>query len=115
MASALEKKFALYWRMFNGPSLETEYQFCPDRKFRADFASIDNKLLFEVEGGQWVMGRHQRGAGYAKDAEKYNIATALGWRVFRVTSSMLTPSYVEDLIRIARNLAPSKSFYSVRK
>ena len=115
MASALEKKFALYWRMFNGPSLESEYKFCPDRKFRADFALVENKLLFEIEGGQWVMGRHQRGVGYAKDAEKYNIATALGWRVFRVTSSMLTPSYVQDLICISRNAEPSKSFYLAKK
>lgn len=98
-----------------GRVLETEYKFCPERKFRADFASIESKILIEVEGGQWVMGRHQRGSGYAKDAEKYNIATALGFMVFRVTSSMLTPDYVADLVKLCRGLPPSKSFFAGRK
>lgn len=115
MASKLENKFLLYWRVCNGPVLETEYKFCPERKFRADFASIESKILIEVEGGQWVMGRHQRGSGYAKDAEKYNIATALGFMVFRVTSSMLTPDYVADLVKLCRGLPPSKSFFAGRK
>lgn len=115
MASKLENKFLLLWRANNGPSLEVEYKFCPERKFRADFAYIEPKILIEIEGGQWVMGRHQRGAGYAKDAEKYNIATALGWMVFRLTSSMVTPDYVADIVKLCKGLPPSKSFFAGRK
>ena len=29
-------------------------------------------------------GRHQRLAGFLKDAEKYEAAMCLGWRVYRV-------------------------------
>ena len=34
-------------------------------------------------------GRHNRGAGYAKDLEKYSMAAALGWRILRVVPSKL--------------------------
>lgn len=115
MASKLENKFLLYWRANNGPSLEVEYKFCPERKFRADFAYIEPKILIEIEGGQWIMGRHQRGSGYGKDAEKYNIATALGWMVFRLTSSMITADYVEDIVKLCKGLPPSKSFFTGRR
>jgi very-short-patch-repair endonuclease len=115
MASNLEAKFLLYWRASNGTSLETEYRFCPERKWRSDFADVNAKCLFEIEGGQWIMGRHQRGSGFAKDAEKYNVASYLGWKVFRITPSMLTLDYVEDLIRICRGLAVSNRFISGKK
>jgi len=115
MASNLEKKFLLYWRASSGTSLETEYRFCPERKWRSDFADVNAKCLFEIEGGQWIMGRHQRGSGFAKDAEKYNVASYLGWRVVRITPSMLTLDYVEDLIRICRGLAVSSKFISGKR
>jgi very-short-patch-repair endonuclease len=36
-----------------------------------------------------IPGRHQQAGGLAKDAEKYNAATKLGWRVLRYTSYMI--------------------------
>lgn len=62
-----------------------EHQFCPGRKWRADFAWTGPRLLLEVEGGTWTGGRHVTGAGFSADAEKYATATAMGWRVLRVT------------------------------
>lgn len=61
------------------------------------------------------MGRHQRGSGFAKDAEKYNVASYLGWKVFRITPSMLTIDYVQDLIKICRGLSVSSRFISGKK
>ena len=56
-----------------------EVTFHPKRKWRFDFAWPEYKLAVEVEG--W--GRHQRRGGFNKDAEKYNAALLLGWRVLR--------------------------------
>ena len=68
---------------------EQEFRFHPDRKWRADFYLIDKKILVEVEGGIWSGGRHTRGKGYIGDMEKYNAATALGYRVIRFSTDQV--------------------------
>lgn len=67
-------------------AFETEFKFCPHRKWRADFLITGTKILVEVEGGIYTGGRHTRGAGYEKDCEKYNWATAHGWQVHRFST-----------------------------
>jgi very-short-patch-repair endonuclease len=69
------------------PEPMREYRFDPKRRWRADFAWPELMLLVEVEGGHWVGGRHSRGSGFDKDAEKYNEAALAGWTVIRVTST----------------------------
>lgn len=59
------------------------------RRWRFDYALFGSTLAIEVEGGQWVNGRHQRGAGYAADCEKYNAAILQGWQVLRFTTSQV--------------------------
>ena len=73
------------------PVPETEYRFWPERKFRFDYAWPEKHLALEVEGGIFMAGggRHNRGAGYTKDLEKYSMAAALGWRILRVVPSKL--------------------------
>ncbi len=68
-----------------GLSPEREYLFARPRKWRADFAFPDSKLLIEFEGGVFVEGRHTRGAGFVADCEKYNAAAVLGFTVLRFT------------------------------
>ena len=68
---------------------EKEYRFHPGRKWRADFAWPRRKLLLEIEGGVYSMGRHTRGAGYVKDLEKYNAACELGYRMLRYVPSRI--------------------------
>lgn len=63
-----------------------EYKFLEDRKFRFDFANIELKIAIEIEGGCWVGGWHNRGSGYIKDMEKYNLATVMGWKVLRYST-----------------------------
>jgi len=46
-------------------------------------------VAVEVEGGTWSGGRHTTGVGFRNDCEKYNAATALGWRVYRFTSDQV--------------------------
>lgn len=74
------------------PTPHAEYRFHPTRKWRFDYAWVNSKVALEVEGAVWTGGRHTRGAGFLKDIEKYNNATALGWRILRCTPSTLTKS-----------------------
>lgn len=96
--SRLEAKFALIWKALGGPSLEREVKFCSTRKWRSDFAHLPSKTMIEIEGGTWSGGRHTRGAGYAKDCEKYNAAQILGWCVYRLTSDKITIKHIEPII-----------------
>jgi very-short-patch-repair endonuclease len=61
----------------------------------------------EVEGGTWSGGRHTRGSGFEKDAEKYNEAANDGWRVLRFTGGMIQRG--EALQQIERALHNSRS------
>lgn len=76
------------WCRANGlPKPEPELHFHPSRKWRFDWAWPDKMVALEQEGSVWVRGRHTRGDGYLKDLEKYNTATALGWKVLRVATA----------------------------
>jgi hypothetical protein len=71
------------------PPWEAELEFSPTRKWRADLAWPDHKILVEVDGAVFTKGRHTRGVGFEKDAEKLNAAALLGYRVFRFTPGMI--------------------------
>jgi very-short-patch-repair endonuclease len=66
-----------------------EHKFHPTRKWRFDLAFPDQKVGIEIEGGLWANGRHNRGAGYIADMEKYREAVKLGWRVLRYPPQMV--------------------------
>lgn len=66
-----------------------EYRYHPKRRWRFDFAWTERMVAVEIEGGTWSGGRHVRGAGFAKDCEKYNEAARLGWQVYRFTGDMV--------------------------
>lgn len=105
--SELEETLAFQLRVTPGiPPPVREYRFAPPRRWRADFAWPDRRLLVEVEGGQWTAGRHTRGAGYAGDVEKYNTAALLGWRVLRFTAGMVETG--EALTQIEEALTQKK-------
>ena len=79
-----------------GIPFEREYRFAPPRRWRADFLIWHPErsvlgCLIEIDGGGYVAGRHSRGAGMEKDAEKQSAAAILGYRVIRVT-----PAQVND-------------------
>jgi hypothetical protein len=110
MTSKLEAKFELLWRASNGPKLEREYHFCPMRKWRTDYFHRESGTLIEIEGGMWMGGRHQKGHGFSADAIKYNVATFLKYKLYRLPSSLLTIDYVADLVRICNGQTPTDSF-----
>jgi very-short-patch-repair endonuclease len=100
--SSLERKFDLLWASVKGPILETEYRFHPTRKWRADYVHHESHTLIEIEGGAWG-GRHARGGGFLKDAEKYWEATKLGWKVIRWTAPLITIENCENLKEMLEN------------
>ena len=98
--SKLESKFLFLWRVAQGPHLEREVQFHTSRRWRADFAHIESRTLIEIEGGIFMAkgSRHTRGAGYAKDAEKYLEAVLAGWTVIRLTERQLEIDFIERIV-----------------
>ena len=76
-----------------GIPFQREFRFATPRRWRADFAEgfTSRPNLPEIDGGGYVAGRHSRGAGMEKDAEKQSAAAILGYRVIRAT-----PKQVEN-------------------
>ena len=97
--SELERAFDTLWRQLGGPEPKREYRFC-ERRWRFDRAWPSAMVAVECEGGIWTRGRHVRGRGFERDCEKYNRATADGWRVFRLTGGMLDRDPVGHLAPI---------------
>lgn len=118
------------------PPPHRQYRFHPTRKWQADFAWPDQKVLLEIEGGTYgrpVMchacgarvrarkkdgsigaammtpgGSHSREPRFTQDCEKYNAAVLLGWAVVRVTGPMLREAPVQ-VIRFLVELLESRA------
>lgn len=101
--SRLEKRFEMLWRAHGGPELEKEFRFHPTRRWRADFAHLESRILIEIEGGIYVNGRHNRGAGFAADLEKYLEASLAGWRVVRLGPNELTMEATGRLVGLVHS------------
>jgi very-short-patch-repair endonuclease len=89
-----EETFALHMKV-RGLNPVREFQFALDRKYRADFAFPERKLLIEIEGGTHAHGRHNRASGYESDCEKGNLAAAMGFFVLRFTTAMVMSGVAE--------------------
>ena len=63
---------------------------------------MGSRTLIEIEGGIFIPGggRHNRGGGYAKDAEKYLEAVLAGWTVIRLTAKQLEIGLVERIVAL---------------
>jgi very-short-patch-repair endonuclease len=84
--SDIEDTYAFQLRAAGLPMPEREYRIIPGRRFRADFAWPERRLMAEIEGGVFSRGRHTRPIGYTQDCEKYTLAALEGWKVLRFTS-----------------------------
>jgi len=98
-ASNAEESLATLIRWHNLPEPVREFRFWDGRRYRFDFAWPDRLVAVEVEGGSWVAGAHTRGKHFESDCIKYDEAALLGWKVLRVTPSMIQSGKAIELIR----------------
>ncbi len=68
------------------------------RKFRFDYYCESLKAVIEVNGGEWIGGRHNSGKGYQTDLEKSNLANLNGITYLQYTYSQLKKkAYEKDI------------------
>lgn len=96
----------LAWRLEQArlPEPEREYKLTAlgPAGYRFDFAWPGSKLVVEVEGGVWIRGRHNQGAGFQRDMLKYNAVTLAGWALLRFDRSLIFKGTAVD--QVARYL-----------
>ncbi len=114
MPSRLEAEFALLIRVLHQeypnviPMPCQQFQFCPPRRWRADFAWPLERLIVEIEGGLFIPGggRHQRTKGFENDCLKYNAMVLLGYRCLRFTGVQLKNGIAERFIKHVFQVLP---------
>lgn len=75
------------WSNDHALTLEMEYRFCQDRRWRFDYAWPAIMLALEYNGGIFMQkSGHSNMKGLHRDSEKINRATVLGWKVLQVTA-----------------------------
>ena len=95
------------------PAPELEYRFDEDgRRWKFDFCWVRQKVALEVEGGagyapvrsktgKHIVGHHVHPSGFESDCEKYSIAAIQGWKVIRVTGTMINDGRALNLLEKA--------------
>ncbi len=98
--SALEDLPEAHIQMAGLPRPAREFRFHPRRRWRFDFAWPFYKVAAEVDGGIYCRGRHVRGSGFERDAEKGNEAILAGWRVLHFTPRQVKSGAAVQTIEI---------------
>ena len=107
--SHLEHQFAQLWLYyFPEVDLYSEYKFSKKRKFRADFAHPQAKVIIEIQGGIWQKSGHSSGKGITRDAEKLNLATAEGWAVFFLPESLIAEEQLQAIAQTIKSRLSEK-------
>lgn len=86
-----------------------EHIYAPGRRFRADFAWPEQRLLVECQGGVWQnKSGHSGGSGITRDIERGNAATLAGWRVLRFAPAHIRSGEALTVIRAALRASASE-------
>jgi hypothetical protein len=111
----LEEAFLSGLRMFGRdlPAPAREHQFDAQRKWRFDFAFLDQRIAVEIHGGASLgaRGGHTSAAGLRRDSEKSTAANLQGWVLLTFTADQLTLRALPETIdkvraAIAKSSAP---------
>lgn len=73
------------------------------RKFRADFYCPHSMLIVEINGGEWIQGRHTRAVGYQNDLEKCNLAQLHGYYYLQYTYEQLAKNHLSRDLKLIRS------------
>ncbi|MHB8408393.1 MAG: endonuclease domain-containing protein [Acidiferrobacterales bacterium] len=87
------------------PQAEREYLLIAGRRFRADIAFPDARLVVEVDGWQHH-GRFLR--DFRKDRERQNILTLAGWRILRIPAGDIRKDLQACCVLIAMAIKPPR-------
>jgi len=75
-----------------------EYRFHATRRWRFDFAWIEERVALEIDGGTYqANSAHRSVKDSLKDMDKFNAATALGWRVIHARPEQVPGAAGVDL------------------
>lgn len=114
LGSHLETMFATLW-VDQWPSIDlhTQWSDVPlweidyrnrtalkprSKRYKADFAHPESRLLIEIDGSVWQKGGHNSGSGRMRDCRKDALAVLSGWRVIRLAGEdMVTTEYVQAI------------------
>lgn len=85
--SAAEDLFAFHVRCHRLPPISRHFKFALSigRRWEADFACEEYRVLIEIDGGVWRKGggAHSRPTNILRDMRKSNDAALLGWAPLR--------------------------------
>lgn len=99
--SELEESFFQLWKRFgNGMMPVREYRFIEGRRYRADFAWPEHKLIVEMDGYRAHVHKH----GKQRDSERDRLSMLDGWRVMRYTAYDLRVKPIQCCEEIAKIL-----------
>lgn len=104
--SPLAAAFEQAWRALGGPELVCEYRFHPKRRWLADYAHVESRVMIELEGGVYGRGRHVRPKGFIDDCAKYNAATMMDWAVLRIPTGGVQPDSLEAMMEFIYRRLP---------
>lgn len=97
-ASELEKLFELHWEsLFPHLDLYAEQKLIPSRRFRFDFVHYPSRIAIEINGGNWIFGRHTRPDALNSEYEKVLLAAREGYTVLFLSQDQVTREYVQLL------------------
>ena len=88
------------------PPPEVEYEYAKPRRFRADYAWVEQRLLLEVEGGIYTRQAHGSISGILNDIERSQQAAMNGYRVFKVQPDDLLRTDTARMIQVALEWKP---------
>jgi len=82
------------------------FKYCNKREWRVDYFWGEQKLIVEIEGGAFISGGHNRGAGFRRDILKYNSLVEMGYTVMRFMPEHLP-------IQVKRGELSIKRYYAI--
>lgn len=94
-----EREFAFQCKALRLPEPIEQYQFAPPRRFKADFAWPQYRLLVEVQGGIWRRGggAHSHPLDLERDIERTQHMALLGWWFLPVTTDEVRSGHAVEV------------------